>query len=407
MPNSQRLHRSICVPFQEEEYTTMLADRQAFRAYLQQTYQNYPELFPAQMNEGFRFHGLVCSRKLKLDQRRIKLSNGQVYQIRPSFVMPYMIAKTHDIEKALYLRRFGVPFDALAYVFDRDAMFWYRATVSLARNSLVGTTVKKPRDLPAHVVADEKHTRRNGDRVYIATTVANGCFLGAEICEQADTASLTQAYGVFGQEAKALSADYAPQTVTTDGWQATDAAFLALFPQVTILLCFLHAFLKLRRRAKRLKADWTTLRKKLWTAYRAKKRAAFSQRLRRTNEWVGQHISLDSVRGAMSRIAANVARYSKAYHHPQAPRTTNMVDRLMNYQDRILFDMQLFHGTVHSANLAARAMALLWNFHPYGLRTRSSAKERVSPFKDLNGFQYHDNWLQNLLIAASRAGNPP
>jgi hypothetical protein len=152
MPNSQRLHRSICVPFQEEEYTTILPDRQAFRAYLQQTYQNHPELFPAEMKQGFRFHGLVSLRKLKLDQRRIKLSNGQVYQIRPSFVMPYMISKTNDIEKAMYLRCFGVPFDALAYVFGRDAMFWYRATSSLGRNSLVGTTVKKPSDLPAQVV---------------------------------------------------------------------------------------------------------------------------------------------------------------------------------------------------------------------------------------------------------------
>ncbi len=94
MPNSQPLHRSICVPFREEEYTTMLADRQAFRAYLQGMYQNYPELFPAQMKQGFRFHGLVSSSKLNLDQRRIRLSNGQVYQIRPSFVMPYMIALT-------------------------------------------------------------------------------------------------------------------------------------------------------------------------------------------------------------------------------------------------------------------------------------------------------------------------
>ncbi len=346
MPNPQRLHKSICVPLIEDEYTTILADRQAFRAYLQQTYQSHPELFPAEMSEDFRFHGLVSSRKLKLSQRRIKLSNGQVYQIRPSFVMPYMIALTDDIEKALYLRRFGVPFDALAYVFGRDAMFWYRATVSLGRNSLVATTVKDPRNLPAHVVADEKHTRRNGERIYIATTVANGCFLGAEVCEQADTESLTDAYGVFGQEAMALDADYAPVTVTTDGWQATDAAFLALFPQVTILLCFLHAFLKLRRRAKRLKDDWTTLRKKLWATYKAKKRAAFSQRLRRTNEWVQQHVSLDSVRGAMSRIAANVARYSQAYQHAGAPRTTNMVDRLINYQDRVLFDMQLFHGTL-------------------------------------------------------------
>ncbi len=62
------------MPFCEEEYTTILADRQAFRAYLQQTYNNYPELFPAQMSEGFRFHGLVSSRKLNLDLRRIRLT---------------------------------------------------------------------------------------------------------------------------------------------------------------------------------------------------------------------------------------------------------------------------------------------------------------------------------------------
>ena len=57
MPNSQRLHSSICVPFCEDEYTTILADRQAFRAYLQETYQNHPELFPDEIGKGFRFHG--------------------------------------------------------------------------------------------------------------------------------------------------------------------------------------------------------------------------------------------------------------------------------------------------------------------------------------------------------------
>ena len=34
-----------------------------------------------------------------------------------------MIARTDEVEKALYLRQWGVPFDALAYVFGRDAMF--------------------------------------------------------------------------------------------------------------------------------------------------------------------------------------------------------------------------------------------------------------------------------------------
>jgi hypothetical protein len=37
--------------------------------------------------------------------RRIKLKNGKSYQLRPSFMMPYMIARTDEVEKALYLRR--------------------------------------------------------------------------------------------------------------------------------------------------------------------------------------------------------------------------------------------------------------------------------------------------------------
>ena len=47
-----------------------------------------------------------------------------------------------------------------------------------------------------------------------------------------------------------------------------------------------------------------------------------------------------------------------------------------------------------------------WNgdFHPYGARLRRDQPSRVSPFHDLNGFQYHPNWLHNLLIASSMGG---
>ena len=80
------------------------------------------------------------------------------------------------------------------------------------------------------------------------------------------------------------------------------------------------------------------------------------------------------------------------------------LDRLMNYQDRLLYNMQYFHGTLDSDRLHLRAMALLWNFHPYGSRTKFNNLSRSSPFKDLNGFRYHDNWLRNLLIAGSMNG---
>ena len=41
--------------------------------------------------------------------------------------------------------------------------------------------------------------------------------------------------------------------------------------------------------------------------------------------------------------------FQKAYDHPNAHRTSNMIDRLMKQQDRYLFIMQYFHGDFISA----------------------------------------------------------
>ena len=95
--------------------------------------------------------------------------------------MPYMIARTDEVEKALYLRQWGVPFDALAYVFGRDAMFWYRAWLAFGRPSLLGTTVKDPQKVPTDLVADEKLTWVARQQVYVPTTVGGGCFLGVSV----------------------------------------------------------------------------------------------------------------------------------------------------------------------------------------------------------------------------------
>ena len=110
------------------------------------------------------------------------------------------------------------------------------------------------------------------------------------------------------------------------------------------------------------------------------------------------------VREAVLKACANGPRYATAYAFEGAARTSNAVDRLMNYQDRLLYAQRYFHGTTASAKLSMRAMATLWNFHPYGARVRRADDTRSSPFADVNGFQYHDNWLENFLIASSRGG---
>jgi len=71
---------------------------------------------------------------------------------------------------------------------------------------------------------------------------------------------------------------------------------------------------------------------------------------------------------------------------------------------RLLYVMRSCHATTASARLAVRAMALPWNFPPYGARRRRDQPGRVSPFDDLHGLQYHPNWWHTLLIASSMGG---
>ena len=109
----------------------------------------HPELFPVEIELGYRFHGFVESGKLHLMTRRIRLnSNGQAYQLRPDTVMPYMIGTTEAVEKGLYLRRYGIPYEGIAHVLGRTPMYWYQATQALGRISIVGSTVKAPGVFP-------------------------------------------------------------------------------------------------------------------------------------------------------------------------------------------------------------------------------------------------------------------
>ncbi len=138
--------------------------------------------------------------------------------------------------------------------------------------------------LPAHLLADEHHQTIDGAKVYVAVTVGGGCVLGAEPAVSAGAAELTAAYGVFKAEAFDLEPSYAPRTASVDGWAATHQAWLALFPMVALLRCFLHGWLGMRSRSK-LSGSFRELSSKVWESYRAPSRRGFAQRLRRLGEW--------------------------------------------------------------------------------------------------------------------------
>ncbi len=161
-------------------------------------------------------------------------------------------------------------------------MYWYRLERSLGRFSLVGTTVRAAARLPRHLVADEKHTTLVEDqsrKVYLAATAGGGCCLGMALAETAGADDLTAAYSGFRDEARCLDPEYRPETVNTDGWPAPQAAWRAVCKGVTLILCFLHAFLKIRERAVHLKETFDGLRERVGEAYHAPNTRSFSQRL--------------------------------------------------------------------------------------------------------------------------------
>jgi hypothetical protein len=394
---------TICLPIDQESYQALIDDPARFRAWLDAAFADCPELFPQGFADGYTLKDDRASAKTGLRLRRVECkADGRAYSVRPSFVLPYQAGLTDDVEKPLLLRRFGVPFWAIAHVFGKDPCYWYRLAVSLGRNSLVGTTVRRV-DLPQDLVADEHHQTHDGHKAFIATVVAEGCCLGACVIDTADEAGLTRGYGVFKEEAQDVEPGYSPETVNTDGWAATRLAWLGLFPLVALLRCFLHGWLSIRDGCKKHPL-FAALSEKVWHAYRAPSRRTFGQRLRRLREWAESALSGDILERTL-RLCKRSGEYGEAYRHPGGHRTSVMLDRVMRGMNGYWVGCQRLHGGEEARQWHSRAWALLHNFSPYSPQAvRANGGQWRSPAERLNRHRYHDNWLHNLLISASLAG---
>lgn len=363
----------------------------------------FPEAFPW----GYVLYGFTDpSWKQPLRCRRLRLHETQdVFTVAPAFVMPSMSGRGEDVEKALLLMRFHVPCWAIADVFGHDAMYWYRLQQGWGRCSLVGTTVKTAASLPTDLVAEEKHRWLKGERVSIATTAGQECLVGASVAQSASQPDLTRAYGVFTGEAQALDADDAPQTVHTDGWQATQGAGKALLPKMTVILGFLHALLTMRDRAtKAWREVFEQVQERVWEAYHASSTRAFSQRLRRLRAWAEGVVPDAAMKTPTLDLCDKRAQFSQSYDHGSAHRPSNMVDRWMKFLDRACLNGQYFPGTCEAAESRVRALALLGNFCPSSPSTVSKYHGQACPAERLNGKRYAENWLENLLVSGSMNG---
>jgi hypothetical protein len=327
------------------------------------------------------------------------LADGTSYWLRPSFVISYMTGITDQLAYPLLLATHGVPPWLLTIGFGHSDMYWYRLIERLGRNSLVGTTVRDAAALPAHLAADEHHADWTGQKGYVATTVGGGCILGVALTAAADDVHLQDAYGVSAAEARDVAPAYAPETVNTDGWAATQNAFRAWFPQIAVVLCFLHGFLKIRDRCRKARE----LHRRVWEVYRAATAEEFRRRMSAFQQWCDTQSWTASVREMLTKLWTKTESYVVAYDHPGCHRTSHAVDRPMNRMCRLLYAGRGVHGHQSSSELRLRGWALLLNFRPYARRS-NRPRTHDSPAHRLNGKRYHEHWLHNLMASTSLMG---
>ncbi len=233
----------------------------------------------------------------------------------------------------------------------------------------------------------------------MAFAAGAGCILDIALSAAADEAPLSEAYGVFATEARTLDPAYAPETVNTDGWWATQNAFSALFSTIVPILCFLHGFLKIRDRSRKRR----DLHQKVWAVYRAETGEAFAQQMAHFRTWFEQETWPQAIAAMVAKLWQRTDPYALSYRHPGCHRTSNLVDRLMNRLTRFLYHGRGLHGHLPASELRLRGWALLNNFRPFA---PCSGQVRVyqSLAHRLNQKQYHPHWLHNLQVCASCQG---
>ncbi|MGZ3432901.1 MAG: hypothetical protein ACXVA7_14025 [Isosphaeraceae bacterium] len=407
--SQSRGSRQICLPLDREAYHRIWDDARAVRRVVEDLLSQHPELFPTAMTRGFTLCGKlppsqklagICLRRVRVTQTdEVGHTTTRDFFLRPSFVLPYCCGTVDDVAKGALLLSYGVPYHVVAVCFGRNAMSWYRLERSLGRNSVLGTTVRDPRVLPRHLAADEHHARLRGENAYVAMTAGGQCLWGIAVSPTANEVDLSAAYGRFRDEAADVSAAYTPETVNTDGWKATQAAWRTLFPTITVILCFLHGFLKIRDRGRKA----VELHRQVWEVFRAASAQAFRAAMESFRQWCAVRVWSGPLHEALEKLWGHTEEYVLSYSYPGCHRTSNQVDRPMDALCRLLYGDRALHGHLDTAEARLRGWALLMNFRPFEPQTRRRTGYHSAAHR-LNNKRYHTHWLHNLYISASLGG---
>ena len=380
----------------------MWADARPVRAYVDRILAESPELFPDGMAKGYAWPDFDReSRKLAgVHLRQVLLNDGPAYWLRPSFVLSDMMGPVDDVESPLLLASHGVPASLLTRGFGHRDRSWQRLIERLGRHRLVGTTVRDPQRLPEPLVADEHPVKWCGEKGFMATPAGAGCLLGVALSQSASEAALTPADGDFVREARDVRPDDAPPSVNTDGWGGTRHAFLAWFPNIALIRCFLHGLLKLRDRCRQAHER----HRRVWDVYRAATATEFRRLMNELQEWSEPPTWTAPVREMRGKLRNQTDDDVVADNHPGGHRTSNLVDRLMNRLRRLMSAGRGLHGHQFHSELRLRGWSWRLNFRPFAPRS-GTHRQHHCPAHRLSGKHDHDHGLHNLLVSGSLLGD--
>ena len=177
----------------------------------------------------------------------------------------------------------------------------------------------------------------------------------------------------FPRNCNDLDPSYAPETINTDGWAATQNAFVSLFPTVTTILCFLHGFLKIKDRGRKLH----DLHRAVWNVYRETTAEGFISSMKSLVETCRAERWSPLIMQSIEKLAARVEQYAKSYAHPDC-----LADKQYGRSpDEPTHSITLprtggIHGHQHSSELTLRGWALIQNFR----ETSRLALATLDPF---------------------------
>ena len=289
-------NKTIILPIAEIEYHQIIDNKRLFKRKLDDLITIYPEIFPIEITNGYRFIGYSKNHdKLPVVRRIIRIkqpfNSYNDYLLHPCFILPYLKGKTLEVSQGLRLRKYSAPYHEIASIFGKNAMFWYRLETGLSSYNLFGTTIKRYSSLPLHILADEHHTKLKASKIYLCTVVGGNCFLSVDIAPTMKATVLEKAYGSFKKEAFQVAPNYQPISINIDGYYSTKKALLKLFPDSGILRCFLHSFLKIRNcGTKAYQLYFNHIAQKVWCCYDAESKRSFAQRVYHLEQWTLENV---------------------------------------------------------------------------------------------------------------------